>query len=183
MCKKSPIIWFTGMSGSGKSTLSELLKKVLNDKGYSVSIIDGDYIRDNNEKLGFGFDDVYINNIRISSICNKQRKEFDIILVPVISPYNVIREEIRRILEPNFHLVYLQTNISSLKDRDPKGLYAAADQGKINDLIGYSKVNTYDEPHDPELIISTTSSVSPQASFNALMNYINKVVFINGSNT
>jgi GTPase SAR1 family protein len=35
------------MSGSGKSTLSLELKKKLQDKGYSVQIIDGDAIRNN----------------------------------------------------------------------------------------------------------------------------------------
>jgi hypothetical protein len=51
-------------------------------------------------------------------------------------------------LEPYYHLVYIEANINSLKDRDPKGLYNAADQGEIKDLVGYSDINPYEKPSD-----------------------------------
>jgi len=167
------------MSASGKSTLADQLKEHLEQKEYTVSIIDGDSVRDlDDKKLGFGLDDVRINNMRIANLCNKNRKKYDVVIVPVISPYEEIRREVRKILEPNFHLVYLKTDIDSLKDRDPKGLYAAADRGEINDLIGYSTVNPYDEPVHPELVISTSKEISSEESFSTLFNYINKTVFI-----
>ncbi len=179
MHRRSTVIWMTGMSGSGKSTISNLLKKKLEIDEYSVSIIDGDSVRDNdndNEKLGFGFDDVRINNTRIAHMCNNERVKYDIVIVPVISPYDIIRKEVRSVLQPNFHLIYLKTDILSLKARDPKGLYAAADRGEINDLIGYSDVNRYDEPHSAELVVSTESSVSLQKSYIYILNYINKII-------
>ena len=175
----SPVIWLTGMSASGKSTLANYLKEILESEGYSVSIIDGDSVRScDNKKLGFGFGDVHINNMRISSLCNINRAKFDLVLVPVISPYEEIRKNVRKVLEPNFHLVYLKTDINSLKHRDPKGLYAAADRGEIKGLIGYSDTNPYDEPLNPELIVSTANNVSPQDSLNILLNYIKKTVFM-----
>jgi len=77
-------------------------------------------------------------------------------------------------LEPNFHLIYLKTDIDSLKERDVKGLYAAADRGEINGLIGYSDEHPYNEPNNAELIIPTGSNTSLNKSFNLLLEYVKK---------
>ncbi len=164
------------MSGSGKSTLAEYIKNTYQNEGYTVRIIDGDDIRDRDvEKLGFGRKDVEVNNLRIAKLCFELKDSgFDLILVPVISPYEEVRQKTRKILEPNFHLIYLKTDISILKSRDTKGLYAAADRGEIQDLIGYSDVNPYDEPIDPELIISMSGDQSVNDSYNIIIDYLKK---------
>jgi adenylylsulfate kinase len=170
---KTPIIWFTGMSGSGKSTLSIELKKQLQDKGYSVQIIDGDTIRDHyTTKLGFGRKDVLTNNLNIAQKCLESRSNCDVILVPVISPYQEVRSEVRKRLEPNFHFIYLTTTLDDLKKRDTKGLYALADSGVIKDLIGISKETPYEAPDDAELTIDTTDQKTITESTIQLVNYI-----------
>ena len=168
-----PIIWLTGMSGSGKSTLSARLKKQLQNKGYSVQIIDGDSIRDDyTTKLGFGRQDVLTNNLNIAQKCLELRNNCDVILVPVISPYQEVRREVRKLLNPNFHLIYLTTTLENLKKRDTKGLYAEADSGVINDLIGYSNTTPYEAPDDAELTIDTTNQKTITESTTQLVNYI-----------
>ena len=168
-----PIIWLTGMSGSGKSTLSARLKKQLQNKGYSVQIIDGDSIRDDyTTKLGFGRQDVLSNNLNIAQKCLELRNNCDVILVPVISPYQEVRREVRKLLNPNFHLIYLTTTLENLKKRDTKGLYAEADSGVINDLIGYSSTTPYEAPDDAELTIDTTNQKTIRESTTQLVNYI-----------
>ena len=168
-----PIIWLTGMSGSGKSTLSARLKKQLQKKGYSVQIIDGDSIRDDyTTKLGFGRQDVLTNNLNIAQKCLELRNNCDVILVPVISPYQEVRREVRKLLNPNFHLIYLTTTLENLKKRDTKGLYAEADSGVINDLIGYSNTTPYEAPDDAELTIDTTDQTTITESTTQLVNYI-----------
>ncbi len=170
---KTPIIWFTGMSGSGKSTLSTELKKVLQNNSYSVQIIDGDTIRDNyTTQLGFGRKDVLSNNLNIVQKCLESRRNCDVILVPVISPYQEVRSEVRKRLEPNFHLIYLTTTLDNLKKRDTKGLYALADSGVIKDLIGFSKETPYEVPDDAELTIDTTDQKTITESIRQLVNYI-----------
>ena len=157
----SPVIWLTGMSGSGKTTLSSDLELYFLEKKAEVYVLDGDDIRgQDKEKLGFGHDDVLKNNLRIAYLCQKLREDYDAIIVPVISPYDDIRLQVREVLEPNFHLVYLKTDIKSLRDRDPKGLYAAADSGLINDLIGYSATNPYEKPSNAEVVIETGNNIS-----------------------
>ena len=175
MIKSASIIWLTGMSGSGKSTLASSLESFLLENDYTVRTIDGDDVRDNDsKKLGFGYEDVMKNNLRIASLCNKLRKEYDFILVPVISPYDQVRTQVRLMLEPNFYLVYLKVDIETLKKRDTKGLYSAADKGLISDLIGYSEVNPYDIPDNPEVVVDTGSIVSIEASKGQLIDYFSR---------
>jgi len=173
-----PIIWLTGMSGSGKSTLAMTIKYLFLENKYSVRIVDGDDIREkDSKKLGFGHKDVMENNLRIAHMCQKLRKDFDVIIVPVISPYDDIRKKVRAVLEPNFHLIYLNADIESLKYRDTKGLYSASDKGLINDLIGYSNINPYDEPNNAELTIETGNHKSIQELDRQLSNYIVREIF------
>ena len=165
------------MSGSGKSTLAEYIKDTYQKEGYSVRIIDGDDIRDKDvDKLGFGRKDVEVNNLRIAKLCLESKDSgFDLILVPVISPYDEVRKRTRSLLEPYYHLVYVEADIDSLKKRDTKGLYKAADQGLINDLIGYSEINPYDKPSDADFVISTNNGTSLDDSKKLLLDFIKNI--------
>ena len=165
------------MSGSGKSTLASYIESFCKKKKFKVYTIDGDEVRDKDEKrLGFGREDVLKNNLRIAELClDLKGKGFNLVLVPVISPYEEIRNKVRSILEPNLHLVYVKADIGSLKKRDTKGLYAAADKGKINGLIGYSDENPYDEPNDAELIIETDKTTIVHSK-DKLINYLEKIL-------
>jgi len=176
---KTPVIWLTGMSGSGKTTLATYAYNSLSKKGYKIEVIDGDSVRERDKKkLGFGINDVLINNQRIANLAMQKRKECDLVLIPVISPYEEIRQKIRKILEPNFHLIYLKVDIDILKERDPKGLYAAADRGQIKNLIGYSSENPYENPLNPELTVFMTKNQAIGVSFNLINNYfIEKKMF------
>ena len=78
-------------------------------------------------------------------------------------------------LGPYYHLVYVETDIDSLKKRDTKGLYKAADQGLINDLIGYSEINPYDKPSDADFVVNT-DNVSLSDSKQLLLGFIKSIV-------
>ena len=177
MKRKFNIVWLTGMSGSGKSTLAEYIKNTYQNEGYTVRIIDGDDIRDRDvEKLGFGRKDVEVNNLRIAKLClDSKDSEFDLILVPVISPYDEVRKRTRSLLEPYYHLVYVETDIDSLKKRDTKGLYKAADQGLINNLIGYSEINPYDKPSDADFVINTNNNTLLNDSKQSLLGFVKSI--------
>ena len=161
------------MSGSGKSSLAEYIKDTYQKEGYSVRIIDGDDIRDRDvEKLGFGLKDVEVNNLRIAKLCLESKDSgFNLILVPVISPYDEVRKRIRSFLEPYYHLVYVEADIDSLKKRDTKGLYKAADQGLISDLIGYSEINPYDKPSDADFVVNTDNNTLLDNSKQSLLGF------------
>ena len=165
------------MSGSGKSTLAEYIKDTYQKEGYSVRVIDGDGIRDRDvEKLGFGRKDVEINNLRIAKLCLESKDNgFDLVLVPVISPYDDVRKRTRSLLGPYYHLVYVETDIDSLKRRDTKGLYKAADQGLIHDLIGYSEINPYNKPSDADFVVNTNNNTLLNDSEQLLLGFVKNI--------
>jgi adenylylsulfate kinase len=173
--KNAVIFWCTGLSGSGKTTLANCAKKELEATGLSVMILDGDKIRAGYKKsLGFKRSDIKKNNMRIVVICESERKNYDVIVVPVISPIDEVRKITRKKLEPLFYLVYLSCDIDSLRERDTKGLYEKADRGEIVDLVGYSENNPYDVPKDADLVLDTSSSVMLEDSVEVLGNFIRK---------
>ncbi len=177
--KKFSILWLTGMSGSGKSTLASYVKQVCKEKGYEVKIIDGDDVRDKDEKkLGFGYEDVLINNLRIATLCLElMNKDVTVVIVPVISPYEGVRKKVRDLLLPFLHLIYIKSDINTLKSRDTKGLYLAADLGKIANLIGYSDINPYDEPINANVVIDTGCKSTIESSKSEILKYIDEHIF------
>ena len=145
------------MSGVGKSTLASYTSIELKKNGFKTLILDGDTVRENYDmQLGFGRSDVKKNNLNVAEICKIERGNYDAIIVPVISPIEIVRQTIRVILSPGYYLIYIKADIESLKKRDPKGLYKKADNGELHDLIGYSKNNKYDIPIENDLEINTT---------------------------
>ena len=167
------------MSGSGKSTLASDLETLFDCKNMKIRVLDGDDIRGEDiAKLGFGYKDVLRNNLRIAYLCQEIRGQYDAIVVPVISPYADVRMKVRLILQPNFHLVYLKADLYSLRDRDPKGLYSAADKGLINDLVGYSEVNPYQAPDNEEVLIETGNNINIEESRKTLFDYVNKSILL-----
>jgi adenylylsulfate kinase len=156
MKSKANIFWCTGLSGSGKSTLADHVKSELEKSGFKTLIIDGDVVRAKyNIQLGFNRKDIEKNNLNVLKLCEIERYNHDVIIVPIISPINEVRLIIRKLLGPSYHLVYVSSDIDTLTSRDTKGLYKKAIDGTINDLIGFSKKNPYDIPKDYDLIINT----------------------------
>ena len=75
-------------------------------------------------------------------------------------------------------MIYLKCDIDSLRIRDPKGLYASVDKGLIDDMIGYSDHNPYEEPCNAEIVIETGNSTNIDQSRAELFDYINKNLFV-----
>lgn len=165
------------MSGSGKSTLAEFIKSSFQNDELRVEIVDGDTIRNKDtKKLGYSFNDVKLNNLRIAKIClDLKDSGFNLVLVPVISPYDEVRSLTKAFLSPHYHLVHLDANIDSLRQRDTKGLYRASDEGYIDNLIGYSKSNPYEIPANPDLVINTNSNSSLEYSKELLLGFVKSI--------
>jgi len=176
--KKAKIFWCTGMSGSGKTTLASHAKIELEKHHFKVLIIDGDVVRKKYKtQLGFNREDVEKNNLNVVEICLNERDKYDGIIVPIISPMETVRCEVRKLLSPNFYLIYLYADIASLRARDPKGLYRKADQGIIKDLIGYSDSNPYDAPEEFDLKIDTSAESDLLKSKDMFTSFIMNKVF------
>lgn len=154
--KKGLIFWFTGLSGSGKTTIAKEARKALIKKALSVLILDGDDVRERLHKnLSFTEKDIKENNKLITQLCSEKRAAYDIILVPIISPYRMSRQYARQTLERRFYEIYFSANLETVVKRDTKGLYAKAKDKVIDNLVGYSPGNVYEPPENPDYEINT----------------------------
>ena len=149
MQQKGVAVWFTGFSGAGKSTIADALTDKLKSAGYQLEVLDGDEIRENLTKdLGFSKEDRDTNIRRIGFVAKLLARNGVIVLVPVISPYRAIREEIRKNID-NFVEVFVNAPISVCEDRDVKGLYKKVRAGQIKQFTGID--DPYEPPLNPEV--------------------------------
>ena len=149
MGQRGVAVWFTGFSGAGKSTIANGLAKELSTHGYNYEILDGDEIRENLTKgLGFSKEDRDKNIRRIGFVAKLLARNGVIVLVPVISPYREIRDEMRGQID-NFVEVFANAPIEECEKRDVKGLYKKVRAGEIKQFTGIS--DPYEPPLNPEV--------------------------------
>ena len=171
---KASIFWFTGLSGSGKTTIAKGAKILLKKNGYKSLILDGDIIRSKlHSELGFSKEDIIKNNSLIKDMCIKERSNYNVLLIPIISPYRISREQARLSLSPRFYEIFVRTNKNILMKRDTKGLYAKAIKGELNNLIGFSPNAPFEKPLTPDLIIDS-SKQSKDSSIELFYNFVLK---------
>jgi len=159
------ILWFTGLSGSGKTTVAEGTLRMFQERGIRSRILDGDEIRSSKHRhLGFSEKDIKTNNKLIASLCAEERKRYDVVMVPIISPYGVSRSYARSKLSPGFHEIYFSVSVEWVRKRDVKGLYAKAACGEVKNMIGVSPTNPYEPPENADLVIYTEKETIQQAT-------------------
>ena len=151
-------IWFTGLSGAGKSTVANLVDRKLHALGRHTFILDGDNVRHGlNRDLGFSEADRVENIRRAAEAARLMTDAGLIVLVSFISPYRSDREAARERFEPGEFLeAFVDTPVEECRRRDPKGLYARADQGLIRNFTGVSA--PYEAPAAPELRLPTAEA-------------------------
>lgn len=149
MKQQGVAVWFTGFSGAGKSTIADALTNKLKSEGYRLEVLDGDEIRENLTKdLGFSKEDRDTNIRRIGFVAKLLVRNGVIVLVPVISPYRAIRDEMRSKID-NFVEVFVNAPISVCEERDVKGLYKKVRAGQIKQFTGID--DPYEPPLNPEV--------------------------------
>ncbi|PKN12512.1 MAG: adenylyl-sulfate kinase [Deltaproteobacteria bacterium HGW-Deltaproteobacteria-4] len=144
-------IWFTGLSGSGKSTIANLLEKCLLSEGRHTYLLDGDNVRHGlNRDLGFTEADRVENIRRIAEVAKLMVDAGLIVLVSFISPYRAERRMARELFaEGEFIEVFVDTPLEECERRDPKGLYAKARRGELQNFTGID--SSYEAPENPEI--------------------------------
>ncbi len=156
MKQKGLIIWFTGLSGSGKSTIAVELEKLLYQKGFHTYLLDGDNIRHGlNSDLSFSPEDREENIRRIGEVTCLFLDAGLITLASFISPYREDRDRIReKSGKERFLEVCVDCPLEVCEQRDVKGLYKMAREGKISDFTGISA--PYERPENPEITVNSS---------------------------
>jgi adenylylsulfate kinase len=146
-------IWLTGLSGAGKTTICQFLETELRRTGYKIEVLDGDVVRQNLSKgLTFSKEDRDENVRRIGFVAQLLTRNNVIVLVSVISPYRVIREEVKERIG-DFIEVYVNAPLEVCEQRDVKGLYKKARTGEIKNFTGIDDL--YEIPLEPDVECKT----------------------------
>lgn len=154
--QNSKVVWFTGLSGSGKTTLARELELRLNRNGYLTQILDGDNIRSGiNNNLSFTETDRKENIRRIAEVTKLLINSGVITLNAFISPTREIRRMAMDIIgRENFIEVYVSTPFEVCEQRDTKGLYKKAREGKIINFTGLD--SPFEPPENADVIVDTS---------------------------
>jgi adenylylsulfate kinase len=149
------VLWFTGLPSSGKSTIAHDVEEKLHRMHCRTFVLDGDNVRHGLcGDLGFTERDREENIRRIGEVAKLFVEAGTLVLTAFVSPFRRDRERARGLLlHGDFLEVYCRCPVETCEQRDPKGHYKLARQGKLKDFTGVSA--PYEESVDPELTLDT----------------------------
>ena len=169
------VIWLTGLSGCGKSTVANLVDHKLHALGVRSYVLDGDNVRHglnsppkvlgerHNEafaaRFGLTFSpaDREENIRRIGEVAALFCDAGLVTLAAFVSPYRRDRDAVRQtVAEGDFIEVFVDAPLDVCEQRDPKGLYRQAREGKIKDFTGIDA--PYEPPEKPELVLAAATT-------------------------
>jgi len=158
------VLWLTGLSGAGKSTISNLVEKQLLADGRHTMLLDGDNVRHGlNRDLGFTDVDRVENIRRVGEVAKLMAEAGLIVICSFISPFRAERQMVRELAGSTAFLeIFVDTPIEECIRRDPKGLYAKAKAGGIENFTGLD--SPYEAPEDPEIRLTTIGAPEEAAS-------------------
>jgi adenylylsulfate kinase len=168
--QRSVVFWLYGYSGSGKSTIANAFERALHEKGFLTQILDGDNIRSGlNNNLGFSDEDRAENIRRIAEVAKLYLNSGIVTITSFICPTRELRQLARSVVgEADFVEVYVKASYETCAERDPKGLYAKAKEGKIANFTG--KDSAFEEPEaDDDVLILDTEANSIEQSADILL--------------
>lgn len=153
-------LWFTGLSGAGKSTTAEIVTSLLLEEGRQVTLLDGDVVRTHLSKgLRFSKEDRDANISRIGFVASEVVRHGGVAVCAAVSPYRDSRNKVRLMFESErFVEIFVDTPIAVCESRDPKGMYAMARRGEIENLTGVGDV--YEVPETAEITLKTLETAA-----------------------
>jgi len=159
-------LWFTGLPCSGKSAIADRVADILKNRGYRVERLDGDIVRQSlTRDLGFSREDRNENIRRVTFVAKLLTRNGVFVLTSFISPYREIRAHARQEIG-SFLEVYTKCPLDVCIQRDVKGMYKKAMEGKIKEFTGIS--DPYEEPLQPEILIETDKETLEEGAVRVL---------------
>ena len=158
------VLWFTGLSGSGKSTIANEVEKKLALMNRHTFLLDGDNVRHGlNKDLGFTESDRIENIRRIGEVAKLMTDAGLIVLTAFISPFRADRQLVRDMIDGGeFIEIHVDTPLEIAEERDVKGLYKKAREGKLKNFTGID--SPYEPPESPEIRVNTVEMTPEEAA-------------------
>ncbi len=150
-------VLLTGLSAAGKSTIATGLARRLFDLGKTTIRLDGENVRLGiSRDLGFSTQERSENLRRVSEVALLANSQGLIAIAALSAPKATARERARELIGTDRYIeVFVDTPLAVCRERDPSGLYLAADRGEIPQFPGVSA--TYDRPVDMDLRVDTST--------------------------
>ena len=143
------VIWLTGVPASGKSTIAVAVEEQFRAQGLPVQNLDADKVRANlSPNLGYTAEARDENTKRLAWMSQMLSKHGVNVIVAAVSPLRSHRARAREWC-PKFVEVFVDCPLEVCQERDPKGLYARATRGEVNDIAGMHM--PYEAPNAPEV--------------------------------
>jgi sulfate adenylyltransferase len=151
-------IWLTGLHNAGKSTTANVLTTLLQEHGRQVTLLDGDVVRTHfSEGLGFSKEDRDDHIRRMGFVAAEIVRHGGIAVCAAVSPYRATRNDVRNMVGHEHYIeVFVDTPLAVCEQRDTKGLYQQARQGKLQGFTGID--DPYEAPRNPEVRLDTVQN-------------------------
>ncbi len=127
------VIWITGLSGAGKTTLARALLEHLP----GAILLDGDELREalGTAQSGFDVDSRKQLALTYARLARLLARQGFTVIVATISLFHEVHAWNREHL-PGYLEVFLDVSETERRKRDPKGLYAAEQAGRVTAMAG-----------------------------------------------
>lgn len=161
------VLWFTGIPASGKSTVAKEVERILRERGVPVENLDADEIRTNlSPKLGYTAEARDINTKRLAFLASLLEKHGCSAIVAAVSSLRHFRDRARG-MSKNFVEIYVKCPVEVCMERDPKGLYARAEKGEVNDIAGLHQ--PYEEPLNAEVVCESDKETVEESAMKVIL--------------
>ena len=144
------VISLIGLSGSGKTTLAEALYRRLKPAHANLALLGGDAFREVFGDVDHTVEGRRRNAERISNLCRVLDAQGIHVIAAGLSLFPEWRAWNRAHFSRYFE-VFLDLPLETLKERDTKDLYAAAEAGRMTDVVGIDI--PFPRPARPDLVI------------------------------
>ena len=157
-------VLLTGVSMSGKTTIAQAVERKLFDAGRLATVLDGQTFRlGMSRDLGFSATDRSENLRRAGEVARIVNGAGLICLTAFVVPHERVREQTRELVgAERFLEVFLTAPLATLRERDQRGLYAAAQRGELPSFPGVT--STFEPPPAPDLAIDTSEATVEEAA-------------------
>ena len=168
--KKKYSIWFTGLPSSGKTTIAKELIKFLKRYKIPCILLDGDEIRKIITNNNFDLNSRIHSTKQYTKLCKILIRSNILIIVSTNHHTNLQRKYVRKKLKKKYFEIWVNTPLSTCKNRDVKKLYKKAEVGKIKNLVGFDL--KFEKPLNYDLKINTKKNKTSAA----VVSVINKLI-------
>lgn len=165
------IIWLIGLSGAGKTTIGREVLNLWRQSEPNTVFVDGDEIRSlfgqDQDSVDYSLAGRRRNSERMCRLSQWLDRQGMNAVVCVLSLFEDHRQANRNNLGRYFE-VFIDAPLAMLEKRDPKGLYAAARAGKMDNVVGIHI--PFPKPATPDMVFdnSTEGLDAPGVAANIL---------------